>query len=225
MFPAYYGDNQMFCGGVHTQWKQNGGKCGICGENYAAPKKFERGGPMYRDLVVAKYTSGQQIEATVEMTANHQGYFQFSICSLDGSRTDATQQCLDKNILKDRNGNTKLYVVKGQTGLMKFKLNLPRGFTCNHCVFQWKYNAGNSWGTDPITGVSGIGEGQQEQFYGCSDIAIVSGYKRELEAERDVSSDLSNEAYAEKLDELIDFHLKSLSHLYKMKQEAAQYDL
>ena len=24
MFPAYYGDNQMFCGGVHTQWKQNG---------------------------------------------------------------------------------------------------------------------------------------------------------------------------------------------------------
>jgi len=38
--------------------------------------------------------------------------------------------------------------------------------TCNHCVFQWKYNTGNSWGTDRISGQSGLGLGIQEQFFG-----------------------------------------------------------
>ena len=33
---------------------------------------------------------------------------------------------------------------------------------------------GNSWGTDPDTGESGMGLGAQEQFYGCADIAINS---------------------------------------------------
>ena len=32
--------------------------------------------------------------------------------------------------------------------------------------------AGNSWGTDADTGQSCIGCGNQEQFYGCSDVAI-----------------------------------------------------
>ena len=67
MFPAEYSDNQMFCGGVDVQWNQNGGKCGICGENYAAPKKWERGSVNYRNLLVAKYSSGQQIEAVVDV--------------------------------------------------------------------------------------------------------------------------------------------------------------
>ena len=28
--------------------QKKGGKCGICGENYALPKQFEKGGSMYR---------------------------------------------------------------------------------------------------------------------------------------------------------------------------------
>ena len=35
-----------------------------------------------------------------------------------------------------------------------------------YIYFKWKYNTGNSWGTDPITNKSGIGLGPQEQFYG-----------------------------------------------------------
>ena len=60
---------------------------------------------------------------------------------------------------------TKIYI-QSQTGYIYTKLKLPAQLTCNHCVFQWKYNAGNSWGTDQITGQSGLGLGPQEQFYG-----------------------------------------------------------
>ena len=50
----------MFCGGSSQQWDRNGGKCGICGENYAQnPKKWERGGVNYRNLVVKEYNQGK----------------------------------------------------------------------------------------------------------------------------------------------------------------------
>lgn len=221
LFPAYYNDNQMFCGGVATQWQKNGGKCGICGEDYSAPKQFERGGSMYRNLIVAKYSEGQQIEATVEVTANHYGYFVFSVCKVDGSQSDATQACLDKNQLTDSNGKTKIYIERGKTGMLKFKLNLPAGFSCNHCVFQWKYNAGNSWGTDPVTGVSGIGEGPQEQFYGCSDIEI-TGRKRDVKEESMMMNSSTFMSYEAKLDELIKYYMGKLNHLYEAKEHLAE---
>ena len=41
------------------------------------------------------------------------------------------------------------------------------GFLPSHyCI------TGNRWGTDPDTGEECVGCGPQEQFYGCSDIAI-----------------------------------------------------
>lgn len=136
LFPAYYGDNQMFCGGTYTQYSQNGGKCGICGESYSAPKQFEKGGALYRNLVVAKYKRGQTIDVDVEITANHYGYFEFRVCNVDGSISDATQACLDKNVLTDSNGKTKIYIDKSKTGIIKLKLKLPRNLVCKHCVFQ-----------------------------------------------------------------------------------------
>ena len=39
------------------------------------------------------------------------------------------------------------------------------------CTFSFSFSLGNSWGSD-ATG-SGLGHGPQEQFYGCSDIAIL----------------------------------------------------
>jgi hypothetical protein len=68
LFPAEYNDAQMFCGGTQTLWGKNSGKCGICGEDFSLPKNFEKGGPMYRNLLVAKYSQGQQIEAVVEVS-------------------------------------------------------------------------------------------------------------------------------------------------------------
>lgn len=136
LFPAYFQDNQMFCGGFHTQFHENGGECGICGESASLPKRFEKGGDLYRNLIVEEYLKGQIIEAELEITANHYGYFEFKICNVDGSKTDATQACLDKTILADSTGRTKFPIERTKTGSMKFKLNLPGNLLCNHCVFQ-----------------------------------------------------------------------------------------
>ena len=64
-FPEEYTDNQMFCGGINVQWKQNEGKCGICGEDWALPKLWEKGGVNYRGTSVRNYTQGQTIDVFV----------------------------------------------------------------------------------------------------------------------------------------------------------------
>lgn len=53
---------------------------------------------------------------------------------------------------------------------MNFRL--PSDLTCEHCVLQWQYTAGNNWGVC-ANGTEGLGCGNQEQFYSCSDIAII----------------------------------------------------
>ena len=49
---------------------------------------------------------------------------------------------------------------------------LPADLTCEHCVIQWHYHTANSWACDD-TGC-GLGYGEQEEFYGCADIAITN---------------------------------------------------
>ena len=152
--------------------QQNGGKCGICGENFSQVKQFEKGGKLYTGQIIKEYQQGEIIQVNVEITANHIGFFEFMICNVDGWQSDATQTCLEQTYLSSSNdGQTKIYI-QYKSGYIYTKLRLPSHLTCNHCVLQWRYTAGNNWGTDQVTGQSGLGLGPQEQFYGCSDIRI-----------------------------------------------------
>ncbi len=81
------------------------------------------------------YKPGELITVGVEVTANHLGYFEFRLCNVDNMNGDATQDCLDKTILKDAYGNTQIQI-GSYTGHMTLQLQLPKGFTCQHCVFQ-----------------------------------------------------------------------------------------
>ncbi|CAF3167504.1 unnamed protein product [Rotaria sp. Silwood2] len=195
---TYYDHMQMFCGGVPVQYGENSrtfslfactylhlwhlldGKCGICGEPYNQVNKlFEMGGSMYKGTSVKTYNQGQQISVKVNLTANHMGYFEFHLCNVDTTpNSDATQDCLDRRILKLANSDLTKYSITGAIGNSQIIVNLqlPAGVSCQHCVFQWKYTAGNSWGTDPITGQQGLGLGtENETFMGCADITIVGG--------------------------------------------------
>jgi len=60
-------DNQVYCGGFTVQHHQNGGKCGICGDNYAQrrPRDNESGGKYDVGLIVRNYTAG-----SVSLAAN-----------------------------------------------------------------------------------------------------------------------------------------------------------
>ena len=113
------------------------------------------------------------ITVVVDLTANHKGWFEFRLCPNDNPRKPVTHDCLDQFVLPLAKSNKFRYSVPNQNGrsLIKVDLRLPENVRCRNCVFQWKYNAGNSWGVDS-SGRGCLGCGNQEQFYGCADIAI-----------------------------------------------------
>ena len=134
---ADYTDHQMYCGGAGVQ-KTNGGKCGICGDNWAGPRTYERGGPGYTGFIVRSYSEGQTIDVKVELTANHLGWFEFRLCDADdlyNQGKDATHECLNQNLLKNVNGETQIKIKSGER-MVQTQLVLPKGLTCERCVFQ-----------------------------------------------------------------------------------------
>ncbi|XP_046369958.1 uncharacterized protein LOC124144546 [Haliotis rufescens] len=173
--PRNYDDNQLFCGGVKVQYEDNGGKCGVCGDPWQGPRDNEPGGKFYTGIIVRKYNVGQVIGVKVQLTASHKGFFEFRLCPNNNPFKNVTHACLDKYILPlAKTGETK-YMIESKDSNQNIEVNLklPEGVRCSACVLQWKYNAGNSWGTDSV-GNGCIGCGNQEQFYGCADVAIGS---------------------------------------------------
>ncbi|CAL1533613.1 unnamed protein product [Lymnaea stagnalis] len=174
--PPNYDDNQLFCGGFQVQYAGNGGKCGVCGDPWNLnPRPHEAGGSFATGTIVRKYAVSGSITVVVELTANHKGYFEFRLCPSDDPKAVKLQDCLNKYPLtSNTTGATRFHVPHGDyltTQILRYDLQLPNGVKCRACMLQWKYNAGNSWGVDP-DGTACVGCGDQEQFYGCSDIAI-----------------------------------------------------
>ena len=104
------------------------------------------------------------------------GGFEFRVCNIDQDpKQDATQDCLDLNLLNVSMGSTR-YPVNRTYSTVHLNVTLPANLTCQHCVFQWKYITGASWGTRHGKSCLGCGR-ENEEFYGCSDIAIVDKVK------------------------------------------------
>ena len=74
------------------------GKCGICGDPYdAQPKDHEAPNGLYANgIIVNEYQSGSVIDVTVQVTANHKGYFQFKLCPNNDIAQDPYQECFEK---------------------------------------------------------------------------------------------------------------------------------
>lgn len=110
---------------------------------------------------------GSVIKVVVQLTAYHQGYWVLKICP-DPSRND--QECFDQYVLELEDGGTQFYPNKG-SATYELSYRLPGGLTCDHCVLQWRYTAGNNWGVCS-DGKGALGCGNQENFGACSDIRI-----------------------------------------------------
>ncbi|XP_055602088.1 uncharacterized protein LOC129750917 [Uranotaenia lowii] len=176
--PPNYNDHELYCGGFTRQWKKNDGKCGECGDAFDAPKPrpHEFGGKWGQGVIVRKYNPGSVITLRVELTASHMGYFEFRICD----NVQAQQSCLDKHILKIISGTpsipnpsdlgTRFYPRNGSR-IYDMKAELPQNFECSNCVIQWRYIAGNNWGTCP-DGSGAVGCGPQEEFRACADVTV-----------------------------------------------------
>ncbi|KAK8780914.1 hypothetical protein V5799_017739 [Amblyomma americanum] len=172
--PPNYNDNELFCGGYSVHWQQNGGKCGVCGDPWhqPQPRNNEAGGKYAKGIIVRRYKRGEVMKASVQLTANHRGYFEFRLCPVNNPKVAATDECMAQHPLAmadDPTGSTR-YMIDGRRDF-NLRLKLPDDMTCSQCVFQWTYTAGNNWGRC-ANGSSAVGCGPQETFRGCADIAI-----------------------------------------------------
>ena len=79
-----------------VHWLQNGGRCGVCGDPWHMPHLHETGGVYANGLLGRQYSPGQVIEINIELSANHQGYFELSLCPLTDNAEKESQGCFDK---------------------------------------------------------------------------------------------------------------------------------
>ena len=72
----------------------------MCGDPYDQnPRDHEPGGKYATGVIVRNYTQGQEISATIDITANHDGYFEFRLCQNDDPMKIVEQDCFDKVII------------------------------------------------------------------------------------------------------------------------------
>ncbi|XP_065068428.1 uncharacterized protein LOC135693783 [Rhopilema esculentum] len=170
--PPNYNDNELNCGGFSVHWQKNKGKCGVCGDP-AGVKKHEYPGKYANGIIGEVYQEGQQIDVAVDLTSNHQGWFEFRIAKLTGKAVSGDNRGrLVGQLLELVGGGTRYQIPQGSGDeVFKIKLKLPSGLICDQCVMQWWYSAGNNWDCDS-TGC-GVGKGKQEHFINCADVKIV----------------------------------------------------
>jgi len=174
--PENVNDHELNCGGFGRQQKNNG-LCGVCGDPYdePRPRQNEMGGRYGLGIVSQEYVEGQVIDIEVELTAYHQGYFEFRLCPHNTVDYPAQQDCLDQHLLRREGGGVRYLPLPPEQVGDRYWVHyrLPQGVTCGLCVLQWRYWAGNSWGRCS-NGTESIGCGPQEEFRACADVAIHS---------------------------------------------------
>ncbi|KAI8127774.1 hypothetical protein CVS40_2570 [Lucilia cuprina] len=176
--PVNYNDNELFCGGYAVQWEQNQGKCGVCGDAFhlRTPRPHEAGGEYAKGIISRYYTSGQEIDVEVELTANHYGRFEMYLCPNNNPRKEANQECFDRYPLYISGSREHRFLIPRDTkkkDIFRYRVRLPPYVTCTQCVLQWTYYTANMWGTC-ANGTEAVGCGKAETFRNCADIAIVS---------------------------------------------------
>jgi hypothetical protein len=145
-------------------------------------------------MIVKNYTIGQEISVEIDITANHDGYFEFRLCQNDEPMKQVKQECFDKNLLEVVNINNielipwdKASVLDESKNKYKYfvpfmnrsqfivNLKLPNKLKCKQCILQWRYHTGNNYGLSDDKRLACLGcSNRQEEFYNCADIAILS---------------------------------------------------
>ncbi|EDO33422.1 predicted protein, partial [Nematostella vectensis] len=159
--------NELNCGGFVYQWREAGGKCGVCGDPYGKTQRHTEGGEFAKGVITGRYKKGQEITVEVTVTANHLGWFEFRVGDI--GTPPITEEKLSY-VLTQKDGSKRWKLTNPKTGKYKITLQLPSDLTCKRCVLRWWWNTGNSWGCDDEG--CGLGHGAQESFVNCADISI-----------------------------------------------------
>lgn len=89
---------------------------------------------------MANYTAGEVIPTIVLLSANHKGWFEFSICPLEDEKTLETEECFQN--IRLANGNDVYNLETKEPGSFEVELQLPKDLTCKQCVFRWHWTTG-----------------------------------------------------------------------------------
>jgi len=207
--PKDYEWNGVRCGGPNFQFGEAAeGRCGVCGDRWdAEAPQFEAPGEFATGTIGRTYRPGAEIDVIVWITKNHKGFFTFRLCKQDNVNQAPDQSCFEQeeSLLQVKPSVQEpwqeRYIVTSEMGdnkNMTMKLRLP-DWTCQQCILQWTYQAGNNWdsckegqernvgcsvscevaytGTageckECVLGKGAKGCGPQEHFRNCADIAI-----------------------------------------------------
>lgn len=88
------------------------------------------------EIYVCSYKAGEMIELVARLTANHMGYFRYSICPLNHNKELETEECFAKYPLKLSNGSNKYVLKSSKSGDYQMNAYLPSDLTCEHCVLR-----------------------------------------------------------------------------------------
>ena len=57
------------------------------------------------DIISAyRYNVGERIEVSVDITANHKGFFEFRVCDHNNPKTPVSEACLQRHLLRGDGG-------------------------------------------------------------------------------------------------------------------------
>ena len=68
------------------------------------PRSNENGGAYGQGVIVRSYRTGSNIDISVELTANHKGFFEFRLCPLDEQTAPETDECFNRHVLRTADG-------------------------------------------------------------------------------------------------------------------------
>lgn len=141
--PTNYEDSGLWCGGFQVQYEINGGRCGMCGDDFrqTLPRRHELGGPFGEGVIVKKYSAGAAIEVQVQITVNHMGYFYFDLCNLDEWRIE-DERCFQRLQIGGGAYRGRWVLPSTESKVYSVPLQLPAGVSCKACVLRWTYVAG-----------------------------------------------------------------------------------
>ncbi|XP_037576711.1 uncharacterized protein LOC119458928 isoform X1 [Dermacentor silvarum] len=186
--PPNFEDTELFCGGIKAQWEDNGGRCGVCGDNYAhpRPRRHETGNMYARNVTVRRYAPGQLVDLVVDLETNHLGHFEFALCPRASWQEAESEECFDmhpltvvtasgparrKSAFYCAEPKTRYRLPTAANGLYMIQVQLPEKLTCEYCVLRWHWRSANNWG-DCGDGKMALGCGPQETYRNCADVAI-----------------------------------------------------
>lgn len=123
-----------------TQWKNNNGKCGLCGDPWSDPRDHELGGKYFTNHISSSYKRNSVIDLTVNMNKNSLGWMEFRIHPYN---KDIAQEDLNSYLLEIGGTRTTRYRVN-RSGYHVIPVKLPENLECDRCLLQWKYHTGNT---------------------------------------------------------------------------------